>query len=58
MTIFDQKGRHIAAIVDGIIPAGRHEAVWNTKGFPAGVYVCRTAIAGLKGWNGRIVVGK
>jgi hypothetical protein len=58
MTIFDQQGRRIAAIVDGIIPAGRHEAVWNVKRVPAGVYVCRTTIDGMIGWAGKIIVGK
>ena len=48
----------IAAIVDGVVPAGRHEAVWNAKRVPAGMYVCRTAIDGRDGWSGKIVVGK
>ena len=58
VNIFDQRGRRIATIVDGIIPTGRHEAVWDAKRVPAGVYVYRTAIEGLKGWTGRIVIGK
>ena len=35
VNIFDQRGRRIAAVADGIIPAGRHEAVWDAKGVPA-----------------------
>ena len=58
MDIFDQRGNRIAAVVHDVIPAGRHEAVWNAKRVPAGVYVCRTAIEGLKGWTGKIVIGK
>jgi non-reducing end alpha-L-arabinofuranosidase len=58
MNIFDQRGRRIAAIFDGIIPAGRHEAVWNAKQAPAGVYVCRVAIDGTEEWAGKIIVGK
>ena len=58
INIFDEQGRRVAAIVDGIISAGRHEAVWNAKRVPAGVYVCRTAIDGRDGWTGRIVIGK
>jgi len=44
MDIFDIHGRHITSIVDGVISAGRHEAVWNTTRVPAGVYMCRIAI--------------
>jgi hypothetical protein len=58
MTIFDQRGRRIAVVVDGVIPAGRHEAVWDARRIPAGVYVWRIAIDGLEGWTGRIVIGK
>jgi hypothetical protein len=58
MNIFNQQGRHVAAIVNGIMPAGRHEAVWDAKLIRAGVYICRTAIDGLEGWTGKIVVEK
>jgi hypothetical protein len=58
MSIVDQRGRQIAAIVDGVVPAGRHEAVWDAKRVPAGVYICRIAIDGMEGWTGKIVIGK
>jgi non-reducing end alpha-L-arabinofuranosidase len=58
ISIVDQRGRRIATVVDGIFPAGPHEAVWDTKRIPAGSYVYRTAIDGLEGWTGRIVIGK
>jgi hypothetical protein len=58
MNIVDQRGRRIAVVVDGVIPAGRHEAVWNAKRIPAGVYIWRIAIDGKEGWAGRIVIGK
>jgi hypothetical protein len=58
MNIIDQRGRLIAVIVNGVMPAGRHAAVWNAKSVPAGVYVCRVAIDGRKGWAGKIVIGK
>lgn len=56
--VFNQQGRRIAVIVNGTVPAGRHEAVWDASGVPAGVYVCRTAIDGKKGWSERIVIGR
>jgi non-reducing end alpha-L-arabinofuranosidase len=58
MTIFDQRGRRIGSIVDGIIPAGRHKAVWDAKRVPAGVYIVRMTIDGRNGWAGRIIAGK
>jgi non-reducing end alpha-L-arabinofuranosidase len=58
MNIFDQQGRRIVVIVNGVVPAGLHEAVWDAKRLPAGVYVCRTAIDGLGGWTEKIVIGK
>lgn len=58
VTIFDQRGRRIAAIADGIVPAGKHTAVWNAEMVPAGVYVCRVAVDGTKNWAGKIIVGK
>jgi hypothetical protein len=58
MTIVDQRGRQIASLVNGVTPAGFHEAIWNAKRVPAGVYVCRIAIDGRDGWAGKIVVGK
>jgi non-reducing end alpha-L-arabinofuranosidase len=58
MNIYDQQGRRVSAIVDGIIPAGRHEAAWDTKRVPPGIYMCRTAIDGLEGLSGKIIIGK
>jgi non-reducing end alpha-L-arabinofuranosidase len=58
INIVDQCGRKVAAIVNGIITSGRHEAVWDAKRVPAGVYLCRAIIDGVAGWTGKIVVEK
>jgi len=58
MNIFDQQGRQVAAIVNGVIAGGPHEAVWDARRVPAGVYVCRAAINGMEGYAGKIIVGK
>jgi hypothetical protein len=58
MNIYDQQGRRIATIVDGVISAGRHDAVWNANRIPAGVYIVRMAIDGQNRWAGRIITGK
>jgi hypothetical protein len=56
--ILDQRGRQVASIVNSLMPAGSHKAVWDAKRVPAGIYVCNVAVDGMEGWNGRIVVGK
>jgi hypothetical protein len=58
MNVFDQRGRRIASIVNGIITPGWHEAVWDASRVPAGVYMVRIAIDGRNGWTGRIIAGK
>jgi non-reducing end alpha-L-arabinofuranosidase len=58
VNIFNQQGRRVAAIVNGVIPAGRHAAVWDAKRIPPGVYICRTAIDGRYEWAGKIVLEK
>jgi non-reducing end alpha-L-arabinofuranosidase len=55
--IFDQQGRRVAELVSGVMPAGRHAAVWNAKRVRAGVYVCRVSIDGMQGWAEKIIVG-
>jgi hypothetical protein len=39
--IFDILGRKIAAIVEGIKPAGRHRAIWDAAGQSSGIYFYR-----------------
>ncbi|MBN2188884.1 MAG: hypothetical protein JW699_05480 [Chitinispirillaceae bacterium] len=58
MNIFDQRGRQIAAIVNGVVPAGRHEAAWDARRVPAGVYICRMALDGRDGYCGKIDISK
>ena len=58
MNIFDINGRHIAAIVNGVIPVGLHEAIWDAKRVPTGIYIWKIAIDGRSGGSGRIVIGK
>ena len=46
MNIFDQQGRQVATIVNGVIAGGAYEAVWDAKRVPAGVYMFKAAING------------
>jgi hypothetical protein len=58
MTIFDQRGRRIASVVDGVVTAGRHQAVWDAKQVPAGVYFWKATIDGRDKAAGKLVAGK
>ena len=44
--VYDIAGRHVATLVDGALPAGSHQIVWNGvdrngNSVASGVYVCR-----------------
>ena len=38
LSIYDVLGRRVATLVDGILPAGRHELEWSPSRMPAGLY--------------------
>jgi hypothetical protein len=46
LAIYDVSGRRVARLAEGDRPAGRHEAVWDSRqaGAPAGVYFARLAV--------------
>jgi hypothetical protein len=47
--ILDLQGRSIATLVDGALPAGSHEVVWNAAGASSGIYLARlTTPAGVR----------
>jgi hypothetical protein len=58
MNIFDQQGRRVAAVVNGIVTAGRHEAVWDAKQVPSGIYFWKMTFDGNDAGAGKVVVGK
>ena len=58
MSIFDQHGRQMTALVNDVRSPGMHTEVWNTKGVPSGVYVCKAAVDGMAGWADKIIIGK
>ena len=47
LTVYDVRGREVAALVDGVLPAGEHRVAWDAtatgRRLPAGVYVARLA---------------
>lgn len=51
MRLFDVMGRELRTLVNGIVPAGRHEATWdgldaNGRKVPAGAYFYQLNAAG------------
>ncbi|PAP75964.1 malectin domain-containing carbohydrate-binding protein [Rubrivirga marina] len=41
VSVVDVRGREVAVLVDGVVEAGRHEAVLDGSGLAAGVYLVR-----------------
>lgn len=46
LRIFDLLGREVAVAVNAVLPAGRHEASFDSSGLPSGTYVYRIKAAG------------
>ena len=49
--LYDMQGRRVATLVEGLLPAGRHQAMWNGtaggRSAPAGVYFVRMQAPGV-----------
>lgn len=46
LVVYDVMGREVAVLVDGMRPAGSHNATWDASGLSAGVYVYQLEVAG------------
>ena len=46
LAIYDLMGRQVAILVDGMRPAGEHDAAWDGSGLSAGVYFYRLEASG------------
>ena len=44
LMVYDMLGREVATLVDGIQPKGEHEAVFEARDVPPGVYIYRISI--------------
>ena len=51
LSLYDMQGRRMATLVEGVVPAGRHQTMWNgTSGgrtAPAGIYFVRMQAPGV-----------
>jgi len=41
LTVYDLSGREVTRLVEGVMPAGRHSAVWEAGIVPAGIYLIK-----------------
>ncbi len=41
LTIFDLNGRAVEVLEENIRPAGKHRVIWNSDGYPGGIYFCQ-----------------
>ena len=41
LIIYDIRGRNVAQLVNGLMPAGYHSAVWDASRFSSGIYFYR-----------------
>jgi galactose oxidase-like protein/fibronectin type III domain protein len=55
LRVFDLRGRLVGTLVDGPVPAGRHEVAWDAHGVAAGVYFVQLR-SGLESEQRRLVV--
>lgn len=60
LDVFDVRGRRVTTLVDKIMPAGDHAAVWDGRDvdgrvLPSGVYFCRLTVGGTPAGIQRIV---
>ncbi|MBU0509147.1 T9SS type A sorting domain-containing protein [bacterium] len=46
LIVYNALGQEIAELVNGVVPAGRHEVLFDGTGLASGTYVCRLAAEG------------
>jgi hypothetical protein len=57
LRVFDLRGREVSTLVDGVVPAGYHEAPFRAADLPAGTYVYLLEAAGRR-LGGRMTLVK
>jgi len=57
LRVLDLRGREIARLVDGSVPAGLREATWKSNAARSTVYSLLMEIEGKKAWSANIVAG-
>ena len=46
LSVYDMRGRRVALVADGHLPAGRHQAEWCASRIAPGIYFCRLRAGG------------
>ena len=47
LTVYNLRGRQVARLAEGDLPAGTHVVTWDATGQPSGVYFCRLEAPGI-----------
>lgn len=56
LTVHDVRGRALATLADGTVPAGRHVRIWDSTWVAAGVYFLRFEALGFHADRRLVVV--
>ncbi len=56
LTVFDITGREVATLVDGMLPLGRHEVVFDGEGLSSGVYFYKMTAKGFSDTRKMVLV--
>lgn len=48
VAIYDLLGRQVALLVDGNLPSGRHDILWDAGYLPSGIYLCRLKVGDME----------
>jgi hypothetical protein len=56
--VLDLRGRVVAVLADGMVSAGRHDAVWNTAKRYSGLFAVAMEIEGETMRSGNVIVGR
>src|SRR5690625_68564 len=57
ISVFDMLGREVSTLVDHVVPAGSHRAVFDAGGHPSGIYLYRVSADG-ETRTGRMVLAR
>lgn len=47
LRVYNTLGEVVSTLVDDVMPAGQHQAVWNASGMPSGLYFYKIETAGM-----------
>jgi hypothetical protein len=58
LEVFDVRGRLVETLVEGALPAGRHQLTWDAAGVAPGVYFVQLRSGGAREYRRLVVMRK